>query len=383
VNDTFGHAVGDKLLQMVADRMRANVRDVDLIARLGGDEFALYFADTPDQTDATIVIASRLLAALSAPYSIDGCQLSVGASIGLAIAPEHGCDLDTLMRNADSALYEVKAAGRNAFRIFDDQLAREARDRRELENDLREALREDQLELYYQPIVSVPDRTVVGMEALLRWHHPRRGLVPPDVFVPIAEQTGQIGSIGAWIIRTACRDAASWPTEIRVAVNVSPAQLGQLDFVDTVMRELVRSKLDPARLELEVTETVLLGNDDSILGDLHQLRSLGVRIALDDFGTGYSSLSYLRLFPFDKIKIDRSFVREIEHSPHCSAIVVAVAGLARSLGISTTAEGVETEEQFTLLAAAGCTTVQGYLFGQPREIGAFDLAAPTRVARRA
>jgi predicted signal transduction protein with EAL and GGDEF domain len=363
--------------------MRANVRDVDLIARLGGDEFALYFAATPDQTDATIVIATRLLAALSAPYSIDGCQLSVGASIGLAIAPEHGRDLDTLMRNADSALYEVKAAGRNAFRIFDDQLALEVRERRELENDLREALREDQLELYYQPIVSVPDRAVVGMEALLRWHHPRRGLVPPDVFVPIAEQTGQIGSIGAWIIRTACRDAATWPTGIRVAVNVSPAQLGQLDFVDTVTRELVRSQLDPARLELEVTETVLLGNDDSILGDLHQLRSLGVRIALDDFGTGYSSLSYLRLFPFDKIKIDRSFVREIEHSPHCSAIVVAVAGLARSLGISTTAEGVETEEQFTLLAAAGCATVQGYLFGQPRAIGAFDLDEPVQIARRA
>jgi diguanylate cyclase (GGDEF)-like protein/PAS domain S-box-containing protein len=384
VNDTFGHAVGDKLLQQVADRMRANVRDQDVVARLGGDEFALYFAAAQDHTDASVVIATRLLAALSAPYTIDGCQVSVGASIGIAIAPEHGTDLDTLMRNADSALYEVKAAGRNAFRIFDDQLAREARDRRELEADLRDALQHDQLELFYQPIVSVTDRRIVGMEALLRWNHPRRGLVPPDLFIPIAEQTGQIASIGAWIIRTACRDAAAWPDDVRVAVNVSPAQLGQLDFVDTVTRALLQARLDPDRLELEVTETVLLGNDDAVLGDLHQLRSLGVRIALDDFGTGYSSLSYLRLFPFDKIKIDRSFVREIEDSPHCSAIVVAVAGLARSLGLTTTAEGVETEEQFALLAAAGCTTVQGYLFGQPRGIDGFDLHAPApRAVRRA
>jgi diguanylate cyclase (GGDEF)-like protein/PAS domain S-box-containing protein len=381
VNDTFGHAVGDRLLQMVAERMRANVRDEDVVARLGGDEFALYFAAAQDQTDASVVIATRLLAAISAPYMIEGCQVTIGASIGIAIAPVHGTDLDTLILNADSALYEVKATGRNGFRLFDEHLASGARDRRELENDLRDALGKNELELYYQPIVSVAERRIVGMEALLRWHHPRRGLVSPEHFVPIAEQTGQISSIGAWIIRTACRDAASWPDHVRVAVNVSPAQLGQLDFVDTVTRALLQSKLDPDRLELEVTETVLLGNDDAVLGDLHQLRSLGVRIALDDFGTGYSSLSYLRLFPFDKIKIDRSFVREIENSPHCSAIVVAVAGLARSLGLTTTAEGVETEEQFAMLAAAGCATVQGYLFGQPRSVGSFDLEAPP--ARRA
>jgi diguanylate cyclase (GGDEF)-like protein/PAS domain S-box-containing protein len=378
VNDTFGHATGDRLLQAVAERMRANVRPCDLVARLGGDEFAVYFAAGSDQREASVVLATRLLAAVGAPYDIDGRQIYVGASIGVAIAPDHGATVDELMRNADSALYEVKAAGRNGMRIFDDRLALAARERRELESDLRDALALGQFELHYQPVVSVADRRIVALEALLRWRHPRRGLVQPDVFVPIAEQTGLIGPIGRWVIATACNDAARWPDDIAVAVNVSPAQLGRHDLVDVVTRELLRSRLSPRRLELEVTETVLLGNDDGVLGELHQLRSLDVRIALDDFGTGFSSLSYLRLFPFDRIKIDRSFVRDLESSTHSAAIVCAVAGLAASLGIETTAEGVETEEQARLLAAAGCTAIQGYLHGRPRPLAEIDLSEPSR-----
>jgi diguanylate cyclase (GGDEF)-like protein/PAS domain S-box-containing protein len=374
VNDTFGHATGDRLLQAVAERMRENVRDCDVIARLGGDEFAVYYASAPEQRDASVVVATRLLAAIGAPYEIDGRQVYIGASIGVAIAPEHGTTVDELMRNADSALYEVKATGRNGFRIFDDRLALAASDRRALESDLRAALSLDQFEIHYQPVVSVEDGAVVSMEALLRWRHPTRGYVSPDVFVPIAEQTGLIGPIGRWVIATACADAAGWPVHIGVAINVSPTQLGRHDLVDVITRELLRCRLSPERVELEVTETVLLGNDDTVLGELHKLRSLDVKIALDDFGTGYSSLSYLRLFPFDRIKIDRSFVRDIEDNPDCAAIVCAVAGLARSLGVQTTAEGVETAEQAALLAAAGCSAVQGYFYGRPRPLAEIDLS---------
>jgi diguanylate cyclase (GGDEF)-like protein/PAS domain S-box-containing protein len=382
VNDTFGHAVGDRVLEIAAERMRAHVRPVDMIARFGGDEFAVYCGTAADQREASVVVASRLLTALSAPYDIDGRQIFIGASIGIALAPDHGTTADTLIRNADSALYEVKTGGRNGLRIFDERLEAAARERRDLEADLRDALARDEFELHYQPIVSVIEQRVVGMEALLRWRHPERGYVPPDVFIPIAEQTGLIGPIGRFVIATACADAAGWPEPLSVAINVSPAQLGQHDLVEMISAELLRTRLSPDRVEIEVTETVLLGNDELLLGVLHQLRSLDIRIALDDFGTGYSSLSYLRLFPFDKIKIDRSFVADIESSPHCAAIVCAVASLARSLGITTTAEGVETEEQFALLSAAGCTTVQGYLFGRPRPAREIDLGATAAPASR-
>ncbi len=383
VNDTFGHAVGDKLLTEVADRMNNCVRTIDVVSRLGGDEFAVLCGPSEDARETAVSVAARLLTTVSAPYDIDGQELIVGASIGVAVAPAHGRTADELMRNADAALYQVKANGRNAFRVFDDRLAAAADDRRRLEGDLRGALARGELELHYQPVVSIADRRTVAMEALLRWRHPERGLVDPDVFIPIAEQTGLIRPIGQWALARAIRDAAGWPAHVSVAVNVSPAQLGHRDMVDLVTRELIRTRLDPRRLEIEVTETVLLGRDNLMLADLHQLRGLDVRVALDDFGTGYASMGYLRTFPFDRVKIDRSFVEGLETSRHCAAIVCAVASLARSLGIETTAEGVETEEQFALLAAAGCGNAQGWLFGRARPAAELDFAAhPARGARK-
>jgi predicted signal transduction protein with EAL and GGDEF domain len=350
----------------VAQRLTAIVRETDVVARLGGDEFAILLRDSHRTRENAVTISARILSAICEPFDHEGTPLQIGVSIGSAIGPEHGTLVDALIRNADAALYKVKVNGKNSFRFFDTDLAAEAEERRVLEADLREALGRNELELHYQPEVDLRTGKIVAAEALLRWHHPVRGTVRPDLFIQIAEETGLIVPIGNWVIERACREAALWPTEAVVAVNLSVAQVGKSNLVDIVTHALLRSGLPPSRLELKVTENVFLRRDATFLADLHQLNDLGVRLTLDDFGTGYSSLSYLQRLPFHKIKIDRVFVADIATDAHSAAIVCAVANLARSLDIETAAEGIETEDQARLVAAAGCKLGQGYLFGRPK-----------------
>jgi diguanylate cyclase (GGDEF)-like protein len=364
INDTFGHATGDAVLQVVAKRIRAVVRDIDVVARLGGDEFAILVQAGPDPAFCA-TIARRLLEVLREPYSVSGLMIHMGASIGIAKAPDHGTDAETLMRNADSALYKVKASGKNAYHFFDAALEAESRQRRALEAELRGAIARGELEVHYQTIIALADRHTVGVEALLRWRHPELGLVSPDQFIPIAEDTGLIVPIGAWVIRQACMDARHWPAGITVAVNVSPAQLGRAELSGAVQDALALSGLPAHRLELEVTESIFLRDDQSMLEELSRIRAMGVKLVLDDFGTGYSSLGYLRRLPFDKIKIDRSFIADADHDRHASAVVRAIADLAQNLGMDCVAEGIETEMQAALLYGAGCRLGQGYLFSRP------------------
>jgi diguanylate cyclase (GGDEF)-like protein len=364
VNDTLGHAAGDALLQGAADRLRACVRETDIVARLGGDEFAIVQLQA-DQPRAATVLAERLIADLSRPFDIEGHQVVVGASVGIALAPSDGTEADQLMKSADMALYRAKADGRGVLRYFESEMDAKMQARRALELDLRKALVEHEFELFYQPIVDLKSNRVSGFEALLRWNHPTQGLISPADFIPIAEDMGLITPLGEWVLRQACREAAGWPERVKVAVNLSPAQFKSKALALVVTTALADSGLAPDRLELEITESVLLQDNDTVRGILHQLRALGVRISMDDFGTGYSSLSYLRSFPFDKIKIDQSFVRDMGQHDDSIAIVRAVAGLGRNLGMSTTAEGVETNEQLGRLREEGCTEVQGYLFSRP------------------
>jgi diguanylate cyclase (GGDEF)-like protein/PAS domain S-box-containing protein len=365
VNDSLGHPVGDELLKAVARRLRTCVHKADTIARLGGDEFAILQSADKDPREAAIITANRLLETISAPYDIDGRQIIIGTSIGIAIAPEHGIDSDRLMKNADLALYKVKSEGRNGYRFFEPAMGVAALSRHAFETDLRIAVMREQFELYYQPIIDAATKEVTVLEALIRWQHPERGLIYPDDFIPLAEEIGLVIPIGEWVLRTACAEAAKWPAHIKVAVNLSPSQFRKGDLVDIVSNALRAASLPPERLELEITESVLMERNAQNLGMLHQLRSLGVFIVLDDFGTGYASLSYLQMFRFDKIKIDRSFVSGLSNRADCAAIVCAVTGLGRSLNIVTIAEGVETEDHFELLRAAGCAQAQGYLFGKP------------------
>ncbi|ALK10843.1 EAL and GGDEF domain-containing protein [Blastochloris viridis] len=375
VNDTLGHAAGDQLLQVVAARMRAEVGAGDVVARLGGDEFAILQRSRPDQHAAAVALAARLIERIGSVFDLDGRQVAIGASIGVAIAPEGGRTVGELLRAADLALYKVKGSGRNAFRVFDEGLDSEASSRCRTEAELREAIAAGALELHFQPIVAFPDESVCGMEALVRWRHPSRGLLMPDQFIALAEDTGLIVPLGEWVLRHACFEAARWPGHVRLAVNISPNHIKKRTLVRSVIQALGAARLPPERLEIEVTETVLLLHDEAILAELQQLRDLGVAVVLDDFGTGYSSLSHLRMFTFDKIKIDRLFVAEVAERPDCAAIVCAVTGLARSLGMAATAEGVETAEQARLLRAAGCTHAQGYLFGRPQPAAAaYDVA---------
>ena len=360
VNDTLGHPIGDALLQAVAARLSQGMRETDCVARLGGDEFAIIQAPIEQPTEAT-TFAARLIERLDAPFDIAGHQISIGTSVGIAFAPEDGVDPDQLLKCADLALYRAKQDGRGIYRLFQTEMDAQMQARRRLELDLRHALTAGQLEPFYQPFVNVRTGAVSGFEALLRWRHPERGIIPPGRFIPLAEEIGLIVPIGAWVLRQACFAAASWPGNMRVSVNLSPAQFKSPDLIATVVEALRDADLPADRLELEITETVILQDTDATLAILRRLQALGLAIALDDFGTGYSSLSYLQRFPFDRIKIDQSFVRDVCSMRHCAAIVRAVASLSNELSIATTAEGVETHEQFDVVTQAGCTEIQGYL----------------------
>jgi diguanylate cyclase (GGDEF)-like protein len=364
VNDTLGHPVGDALLKQVAARLDSIMRREDFVARLGGDEFAVIqgSALTEDQSE---IVARRILAKLTAPYEVLGNRVSIGASIGVAMAPRNGKSPDDLLKNADIALYKAKAAGRGKFVFFRPEHETEVKDRHQLENDLRQAIGTEQLELHYQPIVDLVSGVVLSCEALMRWRHPERGMIPPVQFIPIAEESGLIVDLGAWALRRACADAASWPAPTRVAVNLSAVQFGNHDLAHVTQEALTSAGLPAERLELEITESLLLKDDSRTTAILHKLRASGVSIALDDFGTGFASLSYLRKFPFDKIKIDQTFVRDLPDREDCEAIVRAVTGLARMLDMLTIAEGVETAEHLMRARAAGCNAAQGYYFSRP------------------
>ena len=365
VNDTLGHSVGDALLCAVAERLRGLTAEGDLVSRTGGDEFSIVQASAEQPAKDAAVLAGRIVESLSAPFDLGDHQVVIGASVGIVIAPDDGGDTDQLLKNADMALYRAKDAGRDGFHFFEAEMDARAQARRLLELDLRKAVAAGEFELFYQPIVNLAENRISGFEALLRWNHPGRGRVSPDAFIPLAEETGLIVAIGEWVVRHACATAARWPSDLRVAVNVSPVQFRSKSLLSVVTSALATSGLAPNRLELEITETVLMHNNEATLAMLHQLRELGVRISMDDFGTGYSSLSYLRSFPFDKIKIDQSFVRDLIAKPDSIAIIRAVAGLGQSFGMATTAEGVETREQLDQMRAEGCTEVQGYFFAKP------------------
>jgi diguanylate cyclase (GGDEF)-like protein len=379
INDSLGHPAGDALLKEMANRLACSLRDTDVLARLGGDEFAIVQMAPrnldPGRDEAKIMrqsgiaLATRIIETVSEPYEIDGQAMVVSVSIGIAMAPQDGKEPDELMKRADLALYRAKSQGRNGYAFFEPEMAEAARERQQLEADLRAGLDRGEFELYYQPQVDVATRRLCGMEALVRWHHPDHGLIAPDRFISLAEDTGLIVRLGEWIMETACRTAAAWPADVKIAINVSPVQFRKSNLLDLVTGALIGGGLAPERLEIEITERLLLADDSNYLTTLHLLKGLGVGIALDDFGTGYSSLGYLTTFPFDKIKIDQSFIRQALDRPECAAITAAIVNLGRSLDMISVAEGVETEQQFALLRAAGAQQAQGYLFGRPAPAG--------------
>jgi diguanylate cyclase (GGDEF)-like protein len=365
VNDTLGHPVGDALLRLVGKRLQSVLRDHDMVARLGADEFALLLS--PAAGPARMAqLARRIVDVLGRPYLIDGQLVNIGASVGVALAPQDGPGHDRLLRNAELALHHAKRAGRGTYSFFEREMDTRALTRRTLEIDLRKALSLREFELHYQPQIDLESGAVVGFEALVRWRHPERGLVSPADFIPVAEEIGLIAPLGEWVLREACEEARRWPDGVSVAVNISPHQFEDTDrLVAVIARSLAASGLPGGRLEIEITESVLLRNETAVLAALHQVRAMGVRVAMDDFGTGYSSLSQLHSFPFDKIKIDRSFVTDRGDPAGQNAIIRAITALGVSLGMSTIAEGVETSEQLDRIRAEGCTSVQGYLYSRP------------------
>ncbi len=367
INDTRGHPVGDALLRDVAARLRKCVASNDTVIRLGGDEFAIVRLGRPQRRDVT-ALARIIVNELSETYEVDDYHLRISASVGVAMPPDGGEDLNDLLRSADIALYFVKAEGGSAYQLFDPAMENTVRTRRALEIDLREALGRGELEVYYQPLVQINPYRVSGFEALLRWHHPTLGMVMPSRFIPVAEETGLITGIGEWVLRQACLEASQWPGRTRIAVNLSPIQFERSDIVDIVAAALRESRLDPGRLELEITEGLVMRDTGDVLNTMRKLRNLGVRLALDDFGTGYSSLSYLRSFPFDKVKIDGSFLADLAGDG--GTIIRAVLGLCRHLDLDMLVEGVETEEQLAWLRREGCAEVQGHLFSPPRPASA-------------
>lgn len=365
VNDTLGHPTGDSLLRAVAARLRECTTETALIARLGGDEFAVIDYVTNPAVEAA-ALAENIKKALCEPFDLGDHRVTVGTSIGIAIAPRDGNDSDVIMKSADLALYSAKSGGRGAFHFFEPELDQLMHARRNLERDMRKALAQGEFELHYQPFVDVESGQTCGFEALLRWHHPERGLVSPAEFIPLAEETGLILPLGEWVLRAACAEAAKWPLALMIAINLSPAQFRSKELVSIIVGALAASGIAPQRLELEVTETVIMHDSEAVFAALGQLRELGVRIALDDFGTGYSSLSFLQKFPFDKVKIDRSFVSELSRKKgEAHQIARAVVAFAVSLGKTTTAEGVETAEQLDILREEGCAEAQGYYFSRP------------------
>ncbi|MBH1992046.1 MAG: EAL domain-containing protein [Sphingomonadaceae bacterium] len=365
VNDTLGHPAGDALLRQVSQRLQRTVGDQGLVGRQGGDEFKILFPGSRDPA-AMAQLAQAIISTVSQPYSIEGTAVVIGVSIGISCCPKDGTTAEAMIRNADLALYAAKGNGRGIHRFYASEMHADAEDRRQLEEDLRHALTADGLHLVYQPIVSTTTEKITGYEALLRWTHPVRGEVSPTLFIPIAEDSGLIGQIGEWVLRTACRDAAQWQAGTRVAVNVSPTQFANPGFPATVMNALASAQLAPERLELEITENVFLNDDDGTDAMFTRLKALGVRLALDDFGTGYSSLGYLKKAPFDKIKIDQSFVRGAAiKGNRNSAIIKAIVSLAEALGMDTTAEGAETQDELELIRQLGCSHIQGYIYGRP------------------
>jgi diguanylate cyclase (GGDEF)-like protein len=367
VNDTLGHPVGDSLLKQVAQRLTSVIGERGQIGRLGGDEFEAVLPGLEDQASLAS-LANRLIQQVSMPYTIDGHNIAIGASVGIAVGPADGSGVDAMVRNADLALDSAKAAGRGTFCFFAPEMHEEAQDRQALENDLRKAIGNGELRLVYQPVVNARTEELSGFEALVRWHHPVRGLISPTVFVPLAEESGIILQLGEWVLRTACREAAAWPENIRVAVNLSPIQFIEPNLPQVVISALASAQLPPRRLELEITEGVFLVESESTDDMFARLKQIGVRLALDDFGTGYSSLGYLKKAPFDKIKIDQSFVRGAAmKGSRNAAIIRAIVGLAESLDMDTTAEGAETHDELTLIRELGCSHIQGYIFGRPME----------------
>ena len=380
VNDTLGHQFGDGLLKYVADRLRACVGPGVTVARVGGDEFSLILPDLVHDADCAD-LAQRVCEAVRTPIELAGHPILIDSSIGIALAPDHGVEPDELLKNADLALYRAKADGRGSYRFFGPSMDARLKARRALESELRQALIEGQFVLHYQPILNVENNAITCCEALVRWQHPERGLIPPADFIPVAEEIGLIVALGEWVLRKACADAASWPSQIKVAVNLSPIQMGSANLVPTVIGALAAAGLPACRLELEITESVMIQNTEATLAALHQLRHLGVKISMDDFGTGYSALSYLRLFAFDKLKIDRCFINDLSNDAS-RAIVRAVTDMARSLGMITTAEGVETAEQFDHVRLLCCDEVQGYYISRPQPLamvhGVIAAYAPLR-----
>ncbi len=363
VNDTLGHAVGDALLRLVSDRLRQALRENDVLARLGGDEFAVLLNGSSER-GATAALAARIIDLIQRPYLIDGHVINVGASIGLAVAPENGQTRAELLSSADLALYQSKAAGRGTYHFFETAMLERAQSRRALELDLRKALLLRQFELHYQPQIEVETESVIGLEGLLRWRHPARGLLLPGDFLPLAEELGLAVPIGDWILKTACREAVRWPSSVTIAVNISPLQFETGKFAHSVARALTTAGLPGQRLEIEVTESILLRDGQAVLATLKDLRELGVRVAMDSFGTGVASLSQLVNFPFDKIKIDRSLIAVQQVNSRSRAIVRAISALGHSLGISTFAEGVETAEHLAHVRAEGCHSVQGFYYSK-------------------
>ncbi|SEK25765.1 diguanylate cyclase (GGDEF) domain-containing protein [Sphingomonas palmae] len=382
INDTLGHPVGDALLRHVAQRL-LRVAEGAMVARLGGDEFAIVVSES-DDLGRSRRLAQAVLDTFSEPLEVDGHTIATGSSIGISMYPADGKEAAVLLKNADLALYRAKQDGRGNFRFFEQSLDEAARRRRQIETDLRVAIRTGQLQLHFQPIVASDGEAIRGFEALLRWPHPERGFIPPVEFIPVAEETGLITQVGEWVMHEACRVATTWPEHVRVAVNVSPLQFRSQGFGSVVLQALSTSGLAPNRLEIEITESVFLEGETGVLQILHMLRALGVRVALDDFGTGYSSLSYLRSFPFDKIKIDRSFVTNVANDASAAAIVKAIVDLATALNMETTAEGVEDAGQHAELQAQGCSTLQGFLFSRPLDaVAAGQMVGSSKVKRAA
>jgi diguanylate cyclase (GGDEF)-like protein len=373
VNDTRGHLAGDELLVEVGQRLKSEIREIDVLARLGGDEFAIIQEGGSDQHESATALALRIISAITRPFDLGGHEASVGISIGIALAPLHGMESEELLRSADLALYDAKANGRNDFRLYRPEMLEVVHTQKLAESELRDAIAREEFELHYQPVISAETRLMCGVEALVRWRHPARGFVAPDQFIPLAESTGLIVPLGEWVLRQACRDAVKWPEHVKVAVNISAVQFRRGDLFDTIFSTLLKSGLAPERLELEITETAVLENQEAHLATIRRLKNLGISMALDDFGTGYSAVNYLTIFPFDKIKIDKSFTQGVLNRRDFKAVIASALALAQGLGIVTTAEGIETEEQFDYMRNAGVDLVQGYLFGRPVPVAQLDL----------